>query len=338
MSDLAKEERTFGERLQSVPRQVLYLILILVISASVVASKFAGPALVLPNKPGNNAIEFYATVMNVPEGTTVAIQSDWTNSTRGESSGQLESLLRILMRRNVKFMVYSLADPQAPQVARDTIARINLERKNKGEREYKRWDDWISLGFFPNGEGTAKSIQSDIRKAFKGKQDTSPAGPRDVYQSPVLQNIDSLDDLALYVNITASKTIDVLIERLKFKPAKFGDFEVKNKLGSMCTGVMGPETTNYYSAGQLFGLVVGLNGVVEMETLMEKGVNWPEAKDTVEYAKDKSLVVPGWKGQQNYARGTSYYFALHTGMALLILAVAAGNIGMWLARRGRGEN
>lgn len=322
--------RTFADRLQSMSRQTLYLILAIVVSASVLASYFMG--IKLPNKPNASAQDFFATLMSIPEGSTVFLQSDFTNSTRGESAGQFEALLRILMRRKIKFAVFCASgDPQAPQVAIDVINRINAERKLNGEPVYERWKDWVGLGLFPDGRATAKSMMADLRRAIEGRKDSPPGQPpQDVWESPVLKDIHSLDDLALYINITASKTTDILVERLKFKPTKFGDYEVKSRLASMVTGVMGPEALNYYKSDQIFGLVVGLNGAVEIETMMDGGIQ-PGGLD-----KNKAFSVEGFKGQKNFARGMSYYFALHTAMFLLIIMVIIGNLGMWLNKKKAG--
>ena len=39
----------------------------------------------------------------------------------------------------------------------------------------------------------------------------------------------------------------------------------------MVTGVMVPETRNYFASGQITGLVGGVKGVYDLEGLMEKG-------------------------------------------------------------------
>lgn len=323
-----RKARSFGAILQSVPRQALYFLLMAAITISLLIPTR------LPNDPKAPGMDFYAAVMSVPAGSTVLIESDFTNSTRGESAGQLEALLRILMRRQVKFALMTVADVQAQQVARDVVDRINQERIAKGEPEYQRWNDWIAVGYFPNGENTIKQMALSIRQAFAGRKDTPPgAAPRDVFESPVLKNIRNVNDLALYINVTGSKTLDILIERIKFAPASFGDLKLKTKLGGMVTGVMGPESLNYYAAGQLFGLVVGLNGVVELEVMMENGIN-TSTDGKAPFIKAANLPeVPGFPGQQNYARGMKYYLALHVAMGLMILAVIAGNLGLYLTRK-----
>jgi len=328
MNGTEKKRRSFGTLLQSVPRQALYLLLMAAITISLLIPTR------LPNAPKAPGMDFYAAVMSVPPGSTVLIQSDFTNSTRGESAGQLEALLRILMRRGVKFALMSVADVQAQQVARDVVNRINQERMAKGEPEYQRWNDWVAVGYFPNGENTIKQMALSVRQAFAGRKDTPPGEtPRDVFESPVLKEVRSVNDFALYINVTGSKTLDILIERIKFAATTLGNHKVRTKLGGMVTGVMGPESLNYYAAGQLFGLVVGLNGVVELEVMMQNGINTSADGAAPLITAVNLPEVPGFPGQENYARGMKYYLALHVAMGLMILAVIAGNLGLYLTRK-----
>jgi hypothetical protein len=296
---MAKPERTLGERLQSLPKHWLYGVLLIVTTVPL----FLGDKIPVPNQPVQSSRDLFAKLNSIPEGSTILIASDWTKSTRGESQGQFKALLRILMRRKIKFAVYATADGQAPQVAKDTIRIINEERTAAGEAPYRRWEDWVSLGYFPNAEGTANAIANNLRTWLAGRRDSATAGGmKDVFQSPVLQNVNAVGDLPLLIVVTASKTSNITIQRLSGKVP----------LALMVTGVMGPESQIYYSSGQVMGLSAGLKGVYDIETLMAE--TWPGAK--------------------NADNGTLYYPTLHFALALLILTVVIGNVAMVLTRKG----
>lgn len=289
--------KTLGEKLQSLPRHWLYLVLIA--AASI-------PAFVpfpVPNEPFPAAVALYNNVTALPEGSTVLIQTDWTKSTRGESMGQMEALLRILMRRNVKVAFYSCADPQAPQVARDVVQRMAREHQEKFGTAYNRWESWLDLGYFPNAEATNNAIRSNVRQVFSGRTDTPPGGgpALDVFRSPVLENVRRVEDFSAVVIITASATVNVIIERLS---------DTVNLL-AMVTGVMVPETQVYFASKQLKGMSGGLKGVYDLETMMERT----------------------WPGKDNKGKGSSYYPTLHVVLTLMMIAVIIGNVGMYLSRR-----
>ncbi len=302
---------SFGEKLMSIPRWALFVILLVFASVPLFVT------IKVPNKPIEPAIDLYGTLMSIPEGSTILVASDWTKSTRGESGGSFDALVKILMRRNIKMALYSSGDPQAPQVARDAIGILNQERRAKGQKTYDRWNDWVTVGFFPNAEACANAIANNVRSAFSGRTENTPEGTkRDVFQSPVLQNIQKVSDFKLMMVITASKTSNITIERIYGKGVD---------LAMMVTGVMGPESMPYYSSGQIKGLAVGLKGVYDMEQLMEDGI-------TAEM-KSKWGVVPGFPGDNNVGNGSRYYPTLHACLLLLIIAVTVGNVGTFLTRR-----
>jgi len=322
--------KTFGEKLTSFPKFVLYLILATISALALV------PSCEIPVKPGAGTIDFFAGLMNLPEGSTIIIQSDWTNSSRGESAGAMEGLLRLVMRKKLKFVLMSVADPSAPRVARGALERINIEREKATppEPRYEKWTDYVELGYFPNAEGTGNAMANNLKTAWQGKTDQSPDGLRDVFESPVLKGITKIEQVAMMIDITASDTINRLVERIG----------KKTRLASMCTGVMGPETMVYYTSGQLVGVSVGLNGVVELEALMQRGIDPYEGVDGKEAEKKAHDIknpvlargrpkIEGFTGMKNYARGMQYYLSLHAALGLMILAIVIGNIGTFMTRR-----
>jgi len=328
-------KKSLGEKLTSFPKFGLYVVL------AAIASIALFPAVEIPIKPGAGTTALFTSLMMLPEGKTIIIQSDWTNSSRGESAGAMEALLRIVARKKLKFVLMAVGDPSAPQVARGVLERINEERKKRNEPPIKKWEDYVELGYFPNAEATGNAMATNLKNAWNGKTDQSPQGMRNIFESPVLQGISKIEDVALVINITASDTINRLVERIG----------KKTKLASMCTGVMGPETMVYFTSGQLVGVSVGLNGVVELEALMERGIDPYDGLDGKEADKrSRDLKNPIWakgspkieglqppegqsKKDYNYARGMKYYLSLHAALALMIVAIFIGNIGTFLSRR-----
>jgi hypothetical protein len=319
---MAERQQTLGEKLQSLPKPLLYLILILCTSVPLFINMRT------PNTPNPESIDMYAWVSRVEPGSTVLIASDWTSSTRGESGGQFEALVRVLMRRGIRFAVYSSADPQAPQVFTDAVQRVNISRTDQGQPAYEHWNDWINLGYLPNAEAAGQAIANNVRTAFQARR-VIPPGTRElrgVFDSPVMANIRDLSDFPLIIIVTASKTSTISIER----------FYGKVPISLMVTGVMGPESLNYYATGQIVGMLNGLKGLYDFEQMMEVGVNWEEAPNgqTVR-ASQTSESFAGFPGMpDNKGNGHRYYPTLHFALTLLILCVIIGNIGMFLSKKG----
>jgi hypothetical protein len=308
-------DKSLAEKMTSIPKSWLYLLLFLCASLPLLVT------VVTPDVPDPASVDLYAGIMNLPNGSTVLLGSDWTNSTRAESGGQMEALLRILMRKDIKFVLYSIGDPQSVEVATKSIEKINEERKAAGQREYVGFQDWVSAGFLANGESSLQVISKDLSKAFEGKKDNAPGvGPQDVYKSPVLQKAHSIKDLSAAFLLTASSTDQTTIGRLGGKI----------KLATFVTGVMTPQENNFYQSQQLFGMCGGIKGVYDLELLMDKGINTkvPGSIESSKYGE-----IPNWPGERNFGKGQQYFFALHCELGLLIFAIAIGNIGMFISKR-----
>jgi len=294
---MSQAPRSLGDKLQSLPKPALYIVLIILTSIPLFAK------VSIPNRPAKASIDFYNLVKNLPADKPILIQTDWTTSTRGESAGEFKSLMRMLMHKHVKFCIYSAGDPQAPQVARDYIDIVNQERKDHGDTPYVGWSDYVVAGYFPSAEAISNSITNNFRTAFQDKKDKNLQGtPTPIFESPVLSNVNKVSDFSAMLIVTGSNTSNVAIERIKHVP-----------LAMMVTGVMGPETQVYYDSGQLKGLVTGLKGLYDMETQMVKDPD---------FSKEKSL-----------DQGAAYYPTLHIALVLMILAVIIGNVGMFISKR-----
>lgn len=297
---MSTQPKSLGDKLLGIRREVLFLILIIGVTIPLFMD------VRLPNQPKPESQAFFDLVSNLQEGDTILIQTDWTESTRGENGGLMKALLRMVMRQKAKFAIYSVSDVQAPEVARNIMAELNIERQKANQPVYNKWTDWVELGYFPNAEALGQSMKANIRNAFGSKRDANATGEsRPVFESPVLSNINKVGDFKLFAVVTGTQSITIAMERVSKLVPMVG----------MVTGVMGPEQLNYYLSGQIKGLAIGLKGVYDLEFLME----------------DK----PEYEGQINIDKGPKYIFALHIGIGLMILAIVAGNLGVFLTRNRR---
>lgn len=318
MSEELEQKKSFGDKIQSVDRSILYLILFIVVSLPLVYTKYANQPLRI--KPEIYTKDTYVLLRNLGPTDTIIIDSGFTNSSRGENGGQLEAVLRMCMRQGVKFVLFSSVDPQSPQIARDFIRRLNKERTEKGLPFYKKWDDYIEMGFFSDSPTMLQTMGEDLSRAWANRKVKDQEGrSRDVFASPPMQKVRKIEDFKAYVTIAASGIMPTIVPRVGQKVPVL----------SMITGVMFPEQLNYYKSGQLKGMVNGLSGCVEMETLMEKGID----ANGIVGGTAMPMQAAAFPGEKNFNRGMAYYLALHAALALLILAVVIGNVGMLLTRR-----
>jgi hypothetical protein len=303
---------------KGIPKYYVYLLLIL---AATIPLFFNIP---VPGKPSDASVDAFKALMSLKEGDKVLIASDWTGSTRGESKAHMKSILRLLMRKQIKFAIWSSADPQSPRCAIDVVNEVNSEEGGK----YKRWNDWVLCGYYPNADVAINAAGSDIRKAFGTRKETTPEGQlKPVFESPVLNMIKDVKDFALVLDVTASKTSDFHVQFMSSKA----------KLLFAVTGVMVPETQVYYNSGQCVGFLGGLQGVFDLEQMMENGLNVPGegGKPKISSTKVKEQIT-GFPGQNNLGNGTKYYPTLHFALLLMIVLIVIGNIEMLKAKKQGG--
>ncbi len=307
---MAMPEKSGG--MGSIPREILFLILFIVCSGTLFIKTN------LPNRVSESSADLYKSLMNLDPSKAVFIQSDWTNSTRGESRAQFEGLVRILIRRRIKIGLLSVGDPQAPEVARGAIEDIARAEQAAGGEPYRRWEDWVFVGFFPGAEASMQSIGTNLSNATSTKKDSDSKGvKRSIKESPVMTGINSVSDLGAYIVVTGTKSSRISIERLSGRVTML----------AQVTGVMGPETFNYYQTKQLSGLGIGLKGAYDLESMMEYGLNkaGQDGKITVSNSKVTDP-IDGWAGKKNLANAQKYIVPLHGAIILLILAITLGNI------------
>jgi len=308
--------------MQKIDRRILYGILVVCVCIGLFFPS------TIRTDPDPSSKSFYAAVQKLPKGSTIIVQTDWTNSTRGESLGHFENLMRLLMNGEHKFVFYSAADPAAPQVARTVLARIVAERKSQGLREYKVGEDYVDLGFFPNAEATNTSMGANLKAAWAGRKSKTPSGTEiDIFKTPVLANVNRIEDCQMMIVITASQSIDIAVQRLA----------QKIDITALVTGVVGPTVLPFYQSDQIKGVAVGLKGVYDIEYLMEYGIDDVKIEGQPYATAGKEGPVPKTEIGTRFSRGRQYYGTLHVALTLLILAVVMGNVAMFAARRRKGE-
>lgn len=316
---MTENEKSIWEKLQTLDRRILYGILILLTSVSLFVKAE------IPVNPDRSSKDFYVALMDVPSDKLIVIESDWTNSTRGETAGHMETLLRIIMTKGHKFALYSIADPQAPQVARDVIQRINSERKAQNLKTYEPWVDYVEVGYSANAEGQHNSMANDVRQAWGAHKERDTTGQeRTVLDSPVLAGINKIGDVGMLVIVSASSTIDTAVERMGGKV----------NMGFMVTGVMGPNALPYYQAGLINGIAVGLKGNYDIEYMMTYGLNYKDENGKVKtaYEEKRDKVYPPFTEGETFGRGARYFLPLHVALGLMIVAIILGNIAMFASK------
>ena len=235
-----------AHKFMDMDRRVIFILLAL----SVLIPLLHGP-LNLPVKASPEVRSIYDKIESMSPGSVLLISIDFGPSTKPELYPMSEALIRHAFAKDLRVVGMTLWIVGIG-VSSELMSRLGSEYgKTYGE-------DYVYLGWAPGAFNVIVGMGQDIYKTF----------PQDYYGTdtasmPVLQGVRTLRDIDYVVDIA---TGDPGIEAwIVYGREKYG-FE----LGGGCTAVTAPGMYIYVNSGQINGLMGGMRGAAEYETLIER--------------------------------------------------------------------
>ena len=279
---------TFLKFLQTVDRRFLYAMLLL----SICIPFFYTPEIRVPIQPATR--KMYDTIEELKPDSFVLFGVDWGAGTRGESRAQTEAIMRHLMKKHHRFAIMAIGEPQAKQLTQIIALKLQDEFNLKNtDFKYEQGVNWVNFGYKADPENYLKSWVKNIPGSI-----VSDIRGQSVAEMPVMKGVKTAGDIDLLLDITPTSSYESYI--------KFVQGSYNLKMGVAVTSVMGPEAFNRLDSNQIVGLVVGLQGGVEYEQLLD------------------------YKGAATRASISSSFAHL-----LIIGFIILGNVAMILERRQR---
>ena len=196
------------------------------------------------------AQRLYDAIDSLPPGSNVLLAFDYGPSTMPEVYPMSLALLRHGFAKDLKVIVMALW-PEGASIAQDALNIVAEEF----DKEYGI--DYINLGFKTGGLIVIQAMGTSIPTIFP----TDQAG-RPVETFPIMEKVKNFDDIALIVDLSAGDPGIrhwVMIAQARYH----------KKVGGGCTAVSAPAFYPYLQTGQLVGLLGGLVGAAEYETLVK---------------------------------------------------------------------
>jgi hypothetical protein len=207
----------------------------------------------LPIRISSEVRGVYDYIDNLPEGSVFLLSLDFDPASKPELYPQAIAILRHAFRKNLRVVAMTLwvsGTGLADQI-------ISLTAKEAGKENGK---DYVFLGWSPGGSAVILNMGQDLYNAFPADYGNKPTKGL-----PVLTGVQSLRDVTYAVSLGAGNPG---VEAWYV----FGKDKYKFELGGGCTGVMAPGLYPLLRSGQINGLIGGLRGAAEYETLIgEKG-------------------------------------------------------------------
>jgi hypothetical protein len=187
------------------------------------------------------------------------ISSDYTPQTEAENHPMVLSLLRHAFARRIPVLINALYVEGAPmldQALKQVMGEFNARATSHADSiVYGR--DVVYLGWQPPPIVPILSMGQSIRGIY----------PIDYYDTStdslaLTQWTENYDQVGIVVAITSGQSP---LWYVMYAQPKYGV-----KVGGGCTAVNAPDFYPYYQTGQLSGLMAGMKGAAEYETLVEK--------------------------------------------------------------------
>jgi hypothetical protein len=238
---------SFAERMLRIDRRIIFLVIGL-------CTLF--PLLFpvgLPIRISSEVRGVYDYIDNLPEGSVFLLSLDFDPASKPELYPQAIAILRHAFHKNLRVVAMTLwvsGTGLADQIVSQTA-------KEAGKENGK---DYVFLGWSPGGSAVILNMGQDLYNAFP-----TDYGNRSTKGLPVLAGVQSLRDVTYAVSLGAGNPG---VEAWYV----FGKDKYKFELGGGCTGVMAPGLYPLLRSGQINGLIGGLRGAAEYETLIgQKG-------------------------------------------------------------------
>ena len=211
----------------------------------------------MPISPRTQAV--HAQINSVPERSTVLLIADYDPSLAEELNAQARTLLQSLIQRNLKILVVSttFAGPQVMQdVMEDLVQRQAVS--------YEYGEDYINLGYLPGqetslllfGQNPLAAVRADFRDQKDLRNyDLFAATLRKVPEEGLGQVI----PLVIYLGGN-EESLRIWIEQVLAQQANV------RMIAGISAGLE-PYAYPYLESGQLAGLLSGLTGAAEHESL-----------------------------------------------------------------------
>lgn len=236
---------SFAERMLKIDRRIIFLVIGLCTLLPLLYP------VGLPIKITSEVRAVYDHIESLPERSVFLLSIDFDPASKPELHPQTIALLRHAFRKNLRVITMTLwvsgtgmADQLVTQVAKEM------------GKEYGK--DYAFLGWSPGGQAVIINMGQDLYSAFP-----SDYGGKSTKDLPMLEGVRNLKDVAYMVSLGAGKPG---VEEWYV----FGKDKYKFEMGGGCTGVMAPGLYPLLRSGQINGLIGGLRGAAEYESLIDR--------------------------------------------------------------------
>jgi len=236
---------TFSERMLKIDRRIIFMVIGLCTLLPLLNP------VGLPIKISPEVRNVYEYIESLPERSVFLLSIDFDPASKPELHPQAIALLRHAFRKNLRVVAMTLW-VSGTGMADQLMKQVSSEMGREPGRDY------VFLGWSPGGSAVIINMGQDLYTAFPSDYEGKPT--RGI---PVLEGVHSLKDVTYAISLGAGNPG---VEAWYV----YGKDKYKFELGGGCTGVIAPGLYPLLRSGQINGLIGGLRGAAEYESLIEQ--------------------------------------------------------------------
>jgi len=236
---------TFAERMLKIDRRIIFVVIGLCTLLPLLYP------VGLPIKISQEVRGVYDHIESLPERSVFLLSLDFDPASKPELYPQAVAILRHAFKKNLRVVAMTLW-VSGTGMADELLTKIATESGKQ------RGTDYVFLGWSPGGTAVIINMGQDLYNSFP-----SDYGGKPTKGQPVLEAVNSLKDVTYAVSLGAGNPG---VEAWYV----FGKDKYKFELGGGCTGVIAPGLYPLLRSGQINGLIGGLRGAAEYESLIEQ--------------------------------------------------------------------
>lgn len=234
--------RSFWEVMNNIDRRIIFLVLAVCVTLPLIISTGGE---IRPTAPVESA---YEAVASLDAGDYLMISIDFDATSAPELMPMLRSVLRQAFDNDVKVIMLGHIAIGLP------LGHMALEQV-AAEYGAEYGVDYVDLGYRPGYIAVMIAMGREIEDIFATDYQGTP-----LRELPVTKDIHSYDDIDLLFGFEHGAVIDYWV---RYAQARFDQ-----RMAFGTTAVMAPDAYPYLQSGQIEGLVGGLKGAAEYETLI----------------------------------------------------------------------
>lgn len=232
------------ERLEKVDRRIIFLLIFL---AVILPLLFPIGFKIEVSSPVRSLHE---TIEALPVGSRVLMSFDYGPSTMPEVYPMNQALVQHCFERDIKIIGLALW-PEGVSLAQEAM-EVSATEYGK---EYGV--DYVNLGYKAGGIVVISAVAENIPNTFPQDYAGTP-----LEELPVMKGVKNFDNIDLIVSLSAGDP--GVREWVMIAQGRYG-----KTVGAGVTAVSAPAFYPYLNAGQLCGMMGGMKGAAEYETILE---------------------------------------------------------------------